>query len=81
MVVGGIESFYGPIIGATLFLLLREWARPLASYWPLVMGAMLILIVFFMPKGLTAAGEYLPVWYGKLRGLGRSKASVPEEVP
>jgi branched-chain amino acid transport system permease protein len=82
MVVGGVESFYGPMIGATLFLLLREWARPLAEYWPLVIGGVLILIVFFMPKGLTAANEYLPVWYGKARRLFGPRVPAPaEEAP
>jgi branched-chain amino acid transport system permease protein len=74
MVVGGTESFYGPLIGATLFLLLREWARPLQQYWPLICGALLILFVFFMPKGLIALPEYLTTWYRGLRGLLRKKA-------
>jgi len=69
MVVGGVNSFYGPIIGTTLFMLLREFSRRLEEYWPLVSGALLILIVFFMPKGLAAAGQYVPTWYRRSRGL------------
>ncbi len=73
MVIGGVESFYGPLIGATLFMLLREWARPLSEYWPLVMGGILILVVFFMPKGLAAFREYIPEWSSKLRRLLRQR--------
>lgn len=77
MVVGGADSFYGPLIGTTLFMLLREFSRGLEEYWPLVCGALLILIIFFMPKGLVAAGEYFPTWYRKLAGRFRRKAPSP----
>jgi branched-chain amino acid transport system permease protein len=77
MVVGGAGSFYGPIIGTTLFMVLREVGRELDEYWPLIAGVVLILIVFFMPKGLVALGEYVPAWYRKSRGLFRRKAPSP----
>jgi branched-chain amino acid transport system permease protein len=75
MVVGGQGSFFGPIIGTTLFMLIFEFSRPLQSYRPLVYGGVLILIVFFMPKGLIAIGEYFPAWYRKL--VGRFRRKVP----
>jgi len=71
MVVGGEGSFFGPIIGTTLFMFMFEFSRPLQMYRPLVYGGVLILIVFFMPRGLIAAGEYFPGWYRKL--VGHSK--------
>jgi branched-chain amino acid transport system permease protein len=78
MVVGGEGSFFGPIIGTTLFMLIFEFSRPLQSYRPLVYGGVLILIVFFMPKGLIAIGEYLTTWYRKVVGRFRKKISSPE---
>ena len=77
MVVGGSGSFWGPVIGTSLFMVVREIARPLDAYWPLIAGAVLILIVFFMPKGLVALPEYVPAWYGKLRGLFRRRVPSP----
>jgi branched-chain amino acid transport system permease protein len=68
MVVGGEASFFGPIIGTTLFMLIPEFSRPLQMYRPLVYGAVLILIVFFMPKGLIGLGTYSRLWYRKLFG-------------
>lgn len=68
MVVGGEASFFGPVIGTTLFMLIPEFSRPLQMYRPLVYGAVLILIVFFMPKGLIGLGDYSRLWYGKLFG-------------
>jgi len=75
MVVGGEGSFYGPLIGTTLFMLIPEFSRPLHMYRPLVYGTMLILIVFFMPKGLIGLRSYLRIWYGKLLGRPKEKVS------
>lgn len=68
MVVGGEASFFGPIIGTTLFMLIPEFSRPLLMYRPLVFGAVLIFIVFFMPKGLVGLGAYSRLWYRKVFG-------------
>jgi branched-chain amino acid transport system permease protein len=74
MVVGGEGSFFGPIIGASLFMLLREISRGLEEYWPLVAGAFLILIIFFMPQGLIGVGDYVTTGYKKLFGRAPKKA-------
>ena len=75
MVVGGEASFFGPIIGTTLFMLIPEFSRQLQQYRPLVYGALLILIVFFMPQGLVGLSDYFTIWYRKL--LGRFRREVP----
>jgi branched-chain amino acid transport system permease protein len=81
MVVGGAGSFYGPIIGTALFMILREFARPMDQYWPFLAGSVMILVVFFMPKGLIALPEYIPEWYGKLRRLLRKRPEERAAVP
>jgi branched-chain amino acid transport system permease protein len=75
MVVGGESSFFGPIIGTALFMLIPEFSRGLQMYRPLVYGALLILVVFFMPQGLIGLRDYLPLWYRKLGG--RSGRTAP----
>jgi branched-chain amino acid transport system permease protein len=52
MVIGGSASFLGPILGATLMFLLPEVMRPLKTYQPFFFAFTLILVIFFMPKGL-----------------------------
>jgi branched-chain amino acid transport system permease protein len=74
MVVGGEGSFFGPVIGTTLFMLIPEFSRGLQMYRPLLYGALLIVIVFFMPQGLIGLGDYLPLWYGKLTGRSGKRA-------
>jgi branched-chain amino acid transport system permease protein len=53
-VIGGIGTIFGPILGAVVFVLLREYL--LASYPELYLGLyglLLILIILFEPVGLT----------------------------
>jgi branched-chain amino acid transport system permease protein len=75
MVVGGIDSFYGPIIGTTLFMLLSEFTRSIQEYRPLVYGGILILIIFFMPKGLMALPYYIKEWHKKFAKRSQGKSA------
>jgi branched-chain amino acid transport system permease protein len=53
-VIGGVGTILGPVLGAVVFVLLRQYL--LASYPQLYLGlygALLILIILFEPLGLT----------------------------
>ncbi|MGM0446661.1 MAG: branched-chain amino acid ABC transporter permease [Methanobacteriota archaeon] len=53
-VIGGATYFYGPIVGAFIFLYVR-WAisrfPTLEAYWELFFGALLIAVVLFFKQG------------------------------
>jgi len=53
MVVGGQGSFLGPAIGTIVLTVISEWARPMKEYQPMIIGAIAILVVLFMPGGLV----------------------------
>jgi len=68
-VIGGIGTVLGPVLGAVVFVLLRQFL--LASYPQLYLGlygVLLIVIILFEPLGLT--GLYLRLWR-RLGGRGR----------
>jgi branched-chain amino acid transport system permease protein len=65
MVVGGQASFAGPIVGAVVLTLVPEFARPLKEYQPIIFGALVIFIIFFMRQGLIGLPYYLPLWWSK----------------
>jgi branched-chain amino acid transport system permease protein len=73
MVVGGVDSFFGPLIGTTLFMLITELTRGMDLYRPLLYGGILILIIFFMPKGIIGLRGYIPEWNKKLSRRSRKK--------
>jgi branched-chain amino acid transport system permease protein len=66
-VIGGVGTVLGPVLGAIVFVLLRQFL--LASYPQLYLGlygVLLIVIILFEPLGLT--GLYLRLW--RRRGGG-----------
>jgi branched-chain amino acid transport system permease protein len=52
-VLGGSGTFAGPAIGALAFVLLQDFVMSMTQYWRFVMGAVLVLLVVFMPQGLS----------------------------
>ncbi len=53
VVVGGLGSLYGSIIGAVLLSVLPELLRDLGSYRMIAVGMVLFLSILFLPKGLV----------------------------
>ena len=50
--LGGFASFFGPILGAFVFIYLQDYVMSVFPYWRLVFGAMLAALVIFAPAGL-----------------------------
>ncbi|MDP9125166.1 MAG: branched-chain amino acid ABC transporter permease, partial [Pseudomonadota bacterium] len=65
-ILGGINSLFGPVIGAFIITLLPELLRSLKDYRAVANGLILVVIVLFLPKGL-----WNPAWMRKLLGLRR----------
>ena len=54
VVLGGMGTLWGPLFGAIAFILLEEWLSDLTSYWQLIFGPMLILVVLFARGGIDS---------------------------
>ncbi|MGH7420407.1 MAG: branched-chain amino acid ABC transporter permease [Candidatus Rokuibacteriota bacterium] len=50
--LGGFASFFGPVLGAFVFIFLQDAVMSVVPYWRLVFGAILAAIVIFAPGGL-----------------------------
>ena len=46
------RSFFGPLLGAFVFIFLQDTVMSVFPYWRLVFGAILAFIVIFAPGGL-----------------------------
>lgn len=53
VVIGGLASVYGSFLGAALLTLLPEFLRAAHDYDIIIYGALLIIMVMFMPGGLV----------------------------
>ena len=51
--VGGMASIWGSLLGASVLTLLPEWLHVFSDYEMVVYGLILVLIMIFLPQGLT----------------------------
>lgn len=72
VVIGGIGTIRGPILGALLLTGLPEALRFAADYRTLVYGTLLVLMVRFMPSGLI--GDNSPIVKGWKKLIGKLTA-------
>jgi branched-chain amino acid transport system permease protein len=52
VVLGGMGSTFGPLIGAVALLVLEETLSGITEYWPIILGPLLLLIVLFARGGI-----------------------------
>jgi branched-chain amino acid transport system permease protein len=52
-IVGGAGTLFGPIIGTSLFIIIRELVSTHWEHHALIVGVMAILVVILAPKGLV----------------------------
>ena len=55
VVLGGMGSIVGVIIGAFILILMPEYLRALSEYRMLAFGAVLVMMMVFKPQGMIAA--------------------------
>ncbi|HKK30115.1 MAG TPA: branched-chain amino acid ABC transporter permease [Alphaproteobacteria bacterium] len=53
VLLGGMHSFFGPAIGAAVLYLLERFTNEYTEYWPTMLGAILLVILLFLPEGLA----------------------------
>ncbi|ANN73386.1 branched-chain amino acid ABC transporter permease [Bordetella bronchialis] len=72
VIIGGMSSIFGPIIGAALFIWLQGFFSLIWARWPLLFGAFIILVVLFLKGGAIELFE-------RMRGLltRRRQGSAP----
>jgi branched-chain amino acid transport system permease protein len=63
-VLGGISTLIGPVLGSTIITLLPELLRFLQGYRLAVNGAILVLVVLFLPTGLWDPRR-MRAWFGR----------------
>jgi branched-chain amino acid transport system permease protein len=51
-VMGGMRTFWGPLLGAAVFVMLQDYISSMTVNWMSFVGAIFILVVLFFPRGL-----------------------------
>jgi branched-chain amino acid transport system permease protein len=74
IVVGGTNSFWGPVLGVSVMYSLFELSRPLIQIRPMFFGIAMILVLLFMPGGLEGMVAKAAVRLRRLRGVQTAEA-------
>jgi branched-chain amino acid transport system permease protein len=51
-VIGGMRTFWGPLLGAAVFVVLQDYISSMTVNWMSFIGVVFILVVLFFPRGL-----------------------------
>jgi branched-chain amino acid transport system permease protein len=51
-VLGGMRSFWGPLLGAAIFVVLQDYVSSHTENWMSVIGLFFVLVVSFFPRGI-----------------------------
>ncbi len=92
VVIGGLGTIEGPILGAIVFFALQQWLAGLGVWYLVILGVIAIVITLFLPRGLwglisgNGRIRLFPVGYrvtssAALLGLGASKDDDDDAAP
>ena len=51
-VLGGMRAFWGPLIGAAIFVVLQDYLSSQTANWMSFVGLFFVLVVLFFPRGI-----------------------------
>jgi branched-chain amino acid transport system permease protein len=51
-VIGGMRTFWGPLVGAAVFVMLQDYISSMTVNWMSFIGLIFMLVVLFFPRGL-----------------------------
>jgi branched-chain amino acid transport system permease protein len=51
-VMGGMRNFWGPLLGAIVFVVLQDFLSSITINWMSFIGILIVLVVLFFPRGL-----------------------------
>lgn len=78
VVLGGLGSMSGCLIGTAVLTLVTELFRPISKYRMLIYGLVLVLVMILRPEGLMGTNELTPDYLKKHFGSGKKTAKEGE---
>ena len=72
-ILGGIQYFWGPVVGAATLVVLNQQITSYTEYWPLALGTILLILLFMFPGGIVGG---LAAALARLARLNGSRAGA-----
>lgn len=73
--VGGTGTFWGPMLGVLVYVILQNYLSDITDRWPLFMGLIFVFMVLFIPGGLTQIIQSVRNLFAGKRGPGKPIAA------
>ena len=70
LLFGGIGSFYGPLVGSVVIVLLKELLQVFSTYQQLVYAAFILVVLFLLPNGIAGVFKVAKEKLGKKKQEG-----------
>ncbi len=67
VIAGGSSTLIGPVLGAILVVMLKNYASAYVERWNMLLGFVFLFIVVFLPKGMVSAR-----WWGRKEQGGKA---------
>jgi branched-chain amino acid transport system permease protein len=77
VLLGGMQSIYGPLLGAVSLTWLQDEIIRETPYWRACLGAVILLLVGVFPQGLTGVAQSLAALRGWKSSEREPRASSP----
>jgi len=78
LIGGGMVSFWGPVIGAVVFIVARDLLGALTETWLLWYGLLFMCVVLFQPEGIAGAWQHYRAKLGRRPRAGTPPKLAPE---
>jgi len=56
-ILGGPSLFFGPVLGMFIMTFFHAWVLGFTVFWPVVMGALILIVIFFLPGGILGFSQ------------------------
>ena len=58
VMLGGIQSVAGPLVGAVTYVVLHDWVTLFSDYWKALLGLIILFLVLLLPGGLVSIKDW-----------------------
>jgi urea transport system permease protein len=77
--VGGRGTLIGPVVGAIAVNALKSWAtRAYPDLWLIILGAMFVIVVLFLPKGIVGLPSQLLFLFKRSSAFLKKSSAQPD---
>ena len=79
VVLGGMGTLYGPVVGAFIVVLLQDFLPSVTEHWQLLFGGIIISVALFLPHGATSLVPRILALIRSKQGNASSADEDPQE--